>query len=165
MLTLTHGFLAGGLSGTGRVRQLPRVQIKSPTIITELTDPVTVPFQWKIEWKRWDGLPYTTNFAAGFAELESDLVYVLYYSRDGGSTWLNLKDGSAAVLERLPLNAAGVADPAKTIADSATGDESYSWSTPAASYPEGTYVIRIEAYRKSEPLHFAYHQEKVYVNR
>ena len=165
MLTLTHGFLAGGLSGTGRVKQLPRVQIKSPTIVTELTDPVTVPVQWKIEWKRWDGLPYTTNFAAGFTELESDLVYVLYYSRDGGTSWLNMKDGTAAALEQLPLNGAGLPDPAKTIADTITGDESFNWSTPAAAYPEGTYVIRIEAYRKSEQLHFAYHQEKVYVNR
>ncbi len=165
LLTLTHGFLAGGVSGTGRVKQLPRVQIKSPTIVTELSNPVTVPIQWKVEWKRWDGIKYTTSYSNTFTELESDLAYVLYYSRDGGSTWLNMKDGTAAELEKLPLNGAGVADPAKTVADTITGDESWTWSTPSAAYPEGTYVIRIEAYRKSEPLHFAYHQEKIYVNR
>ena len=95
----------------------------------------------------------------------NNIAYVLLYSRDGGSTWLNMKDESAATPGVLPLNAALVADPAKTVADAATGDESWAWSTPKATFPEGTYVFRVESYRKSEPLHYAYHQEKIYVNR
>lgn len=165
LITLAHGFLAGGVSGTGRVKQLPRVQIKYPTIVTELTNPVSIPIQWKVEWKRWDGLPYTSSYAASFAEAESDLAYVLSYSPDGGTTWVNMKDGTAVTPGRLPLNAAGVADPAKTVSDAATGDETFTWNTPAASYPEGSYLIRIEAYRKTEVLHYAHHEEKIYVNR
>ena len=165
MISLTHAFLAGGVSGTGRVKQVPRLQIKAPTIVTELSDPSAINIQWKIEWKRWDGLKYTTSYSNSFSEAESDLAYVLLYSRDGGRNWLNMKDGTSASPGTLPLNAAQVADPAKTVADAVAGDEAWSWTTPAATFPEGTYILRLEAYRKSEPLHFAYHQEKIYVNR
>jgi hypothetical protein len=45
------------------------------------------------------------------------------------------------------------------------GDETFTWATPAASFPEGTYLIRIEGYRTGESLHYAHHQEKIYVSR
>ena len=39
------------------------------------------------------------------------------------------------------------------------------WSTPAAGFPEGSYLVRIDAYRSSESLHYSQHMEKIYVNR
>ena len=36
---------------------------------------------------------------------------------------------------------------------------------PRPTYPEGTYMLRVEAYRAAETLHYAQHQEKIYVNR
>ena len=57
-------------------------------------------------------------------------------------------------------------DPLRTRTDSnAGGDESYAWGTPSGTIIEGSYVIRIEAYRTSEPLHYVQHMEKIYVNR
>ncbi|MCC7137445.1 MAG: hypothetical protein IT460_03340 [Planctomycetes bacterium] len=164
LLTLIHSTFAAGLAGPGRVKQLPRTQIVTPTAVTELDDPTTIPVRWKIEWKRWDGRKYTDSYADNFAETESDLVYVLLLSRDGGKTWRNMKTGDLAEQGVLPT-VNGLPDPDRTWPDAATGEETWTWSTPAASYPEGTYVLRIECYRTSEPLHYAAHQEKVYVNR
>ena len=164
LLTLIHSYFAAGLSGTGRIKQLPRAQITSPTIITELTNPSSIPVTWKTEWTRWDGKPYTTAFLGTFTEAESDLVYVPLYSRDGGRTWLNMKNGSTATLGVLPW-LGGVPNPALTVNDGGVGNETYTWNTPSATFPEGSYIIRIEAYRKTEPQHYAQHQEKIYVNR
>jgi hypothetical protein len=57
-------------------------------------------------------------------------------------------------------------DPARTLTDQVPGgDESFTWNTPALTYPEGSYLVRIEAYRASESLHYSQHVEKIYVNR
>ena len=60
---------------------------------------------------------------------------------------------------------AGAPDPALTLNDGGVGNESWVWNTPAATFPEGSYIIRIESYRKTEPQHYSQHQEKIYVNR
>ncbi len=165
LITLVHSFLAAGLPGTGRIKQLPRLQLLSPTIVTELTNPVSVPVIWKTEWKRWDGKPYTTGYAVGFTELESDLVYLVLYSKDGGQTWLNVKTNQPETPGVLPWIAGVGPDPARTKSDAATGNETYVWPTPVASFPEGTYMLRVEGYRRNEALHYVSHQEKIYVNR
>jgi hypothetical protein len=59
----------------------------------------------------------------------------------------------------------GAIDPASIWPDGGTGDESWSMSTPVATFPEGSYMIRIECFRQAENLHYALHQEKIYVNR
>ncbi len=165
MLSLVQSFFAAGVSGTGRIKQLPRPQILSPTIVSEISNPASIPIQWKTEWKRWDGLPYTSAYASTFAEQESDLVYVLLYSRDGGGTWLNMRTNEPATLGILPWIDGVGPDPLRTIPDAAVGNESWTWNTPASTFPEGTYMIRLEAYRKSEARHYAQHMEKIYVNR
>jgi type II secretory pathway pseudopilin PulG len=164
LITLVHSFFASGLTGPGRVKQLPRIQIVSPTIITELTDPVTVPIQWSVAWTRWDGLKYTSAYPNTFTELESDLVYVLLMSTDNGRTWTNMKTGEVSTPGTLPM-LAGVPDAARTWADAGTGNETWTWNTPKATYPEGSYLLRVDCFRKTENLHYASHQEKVYVNR
>ena len=167
LLSLLHGFLAAGEPGLPtRVRQLPRVEIVGPTLVTELRDPATIDVRWSTEWTRWDGRPYTASYASDFAETESDLVYVLMYSSDGGRTWLNMRDGSDAEPGSMPwLDGVGP-DPARTQGDLQAGaEEAWTWSTPSDAFPEGSYLIRIECYRATESLHFAHHQEKIYVER
>ena len=81
-----HGFLAAGTPALpNRVRQLPRVEIAAPTLVTELENPASIDVHWSTEWTRWDGRAYTESYAVDFNEDESDLVYVLMYSKDGGT--------------------------------------------------------------------------------
>jgi hypothetical protein len=167
MLTLIHSFFAAGLPATpNRIKQLPRLQVRNPTLVTELEDPVTIPVRWSTEWRRWDGNQYTSNYPVVFAENEAELVYVLMYSADGGATWKNMRDESPAEPGVIPwINGVGP-DPAKTLTDqNVNADETWNWPTPAGSFPEGTYLVRIESYRASESLHYSQHMEKIYVNR
>jgi prepilin-type N-terminal cleavage/methylation domain-containing protein len=167
MLSLIHSyFAAGDPAGVRRIKQLPRLQIVNPTIVTELNDPASIAVQWHLDWQRWDGLKYTNLYASTFAETQTDQCYVLLYSRDNGRTWLNMKDESVATPGVLPWIAGVGPDPARTKMDAVpAGDETFTWATPAASFPEGTYLIRIEGYRTGESLHYAHHQEKIYVSR
>ncbi len=160
VVSLVHSFFESGNPATGpRVVQLPRVQIKSPTEITELANPLTIPVHFGIEWKRWDGRPYTSATPSTFAENENDLVYVLSYSRDGGKHWLHVQDDSPATEGILPSN------PALVLNDTVSGDETYTWSVPAASFPEGSYLLRVECFRSDENLHYATHTVKFYIDR
>ena len=86
LMTLIHSFFAAGLPGTAdRIKQLPAHPGRNPTIVTELEDPARSTCSGATEWKRWDGSGYTTSYPANFTESESDLVYVLMYSADGGA--------------------------------------------------------------------------------
>jgi hypothetical protein len=168
MVSLIHSFLiagfqnaAAGITAANRIRQLPRVQILTPTIITELTNPATVPVTWHVEWKRWDGLPYTGQYAGAFAENEADLRYVPMWSNDNGATWFSMMDNTKpAVPGQRP------SDPAMVVGDAGVGmDETATWTTDAATFPRGSYLIRVDCYRGTNWLHYAYHQEKVYILR
>ncbi len=167
MLSLIHSYFAAGVpGGDNRINQLPRCQIQNPTLITELEDPAAINVQWSIEWKRWDGEKYTESYPDNFTEDETNLVYLLLYSTDGQDTWRNMVTGGIEQPGTLPWVEGVGPDPARTRTDSnAGGDESYAWATPSATIIEGSYVIRIEAYRTSEPLHYVQHMEKIYVNR
>jgi hypothetical protein len=160
MLTLIHGFLsAGDPALPAPIGLPPRLVITSPTAITEILNPSTISVTWHTEWRRWDGIKYTSTFPAGYAPSEAGLQYVLMYSTNNGATWRHMQDDSVATPGVLP--AAGL-----RVNDTVTpGDESYSWSTPAGSFPIGTYLIRIEAYRTGAQLHYSYHQERIYLNR
>ncbi len=167
MLSLTHSYFGAGVpGGDNRIKQLPRVEIQTPTLITELENPSSVPVTWSIEWRRWDGEKYTESYGDGFSESESDLVYVLMYSRDNGESWLNMLDDEEAIPGTVPWITGTGPDPAKTLQDlTPNDDETFTWNTPASSFPEGSYMIRVEAYRQTESLHYAQHMEKIFVNR
>jgi hypothetical protein len=45
------------------------------------------------------------------------------------------------------------------------GDEFFNWAVPDDLFPEGSYLIRVEAYREDKTLHFSYHQEKIFIDR
>jgi hypothetical protein len=103
-----------------------QVEILSPTLTTEISNPATLAVRWSTEWKRWDGLKYTSAFADDFAESEAELRYVPLYSRDGGRTWFNMLDDSQAQPGELPRNAAGAADASRTLTDlTPSGNETF----------------------------------------
>jgi len=158
VLSLAHSFFEAGVSAnTHRIPQLARVEIESPTDITELNDPSSVDVLFSTEWTRWDGLPYTETGA--FAEDESLLEYQILYSRDNGTTWLHVQDDEVAEL--------GVKsdDSTHLEADAGTGDETYSWDTPSSTFPESSYLLRVECYRQGSSVHYSWHQNKIFIQR
>ncbi len=168
-LSLIHSFLEAGLYDdaavcTGcpfRVSQLPRVQITNPNATTEIEDPAAVTVEWASTWSRWDGgVPltanaakrgYTPGYPVNFAE-PTAVRYQVMYSPDNGISWKWIDDNTKAL-------------PAVKRGDKLTTATSLSWTTPAASFPDGNYVIRVEAYRDGLSLHYSYHQFTAYIRR
>ncbi len=157
-LSLVYSFCdAGQVGNANRILQLPRVEIEEPTDITELNNPAAIDVLFGIDWTRWDGKPYTQ--VGTFGEDESQLQYVLMWSADEGDTYYYVQDGAAATPGTLPASALHIET------DTVGGDESYSWSVPSGTFPEGSYLLRIECYRDGAPLHFAWHQNRIYIQR
>ena len=160
VLTLLHSFFECGAAGlSNRILQPPRIEIDAPTDITELVNPSQIEVQWSIDWTRWDELPYTTATPSGFSENEASLEYVIMYSRDGGETWLHVQDDSLATPGIRPESAT------HRIGDQATGQETYTWDTPLAEFPESSYLLQIETYRQGQALHYSMHRTRFYLQR
>ena len=160
LLTMVHSFLEGGDPTLAhRIKMPPRVEIQSPTEITELNDPTQIPLTYDVFWVRWDGQAYTETTASSFVESEADLEYVLMYSRDNGQTWLYMADDTPAAAGERPLSSAYLT------ADQGIGQETYLWPTDPVNFPEGSYVVRVETYRNNQALHYSQHQVKVYITR
>lgn len=158
VLSLVHSFFESGVTtNTNRIKQPPRVEITSPTDISELNNPASINVQYDVHWTRWDGLPYTSS--GSYSESEAELEYAVLYSRDGGISWLYADDDSPAKLGERP------ADPGLLHADAVSGTETFSWSTPMASFPEGSYLVLVECFRIGSPIHFSYHKAKFFIAR
>ena len=164
-LSLIHSYLQAGLypvattetacgaACTGRVRQLPRVSITFPGINDDLKDPGSIPIQWASSWTRWDGNKYTPAYAANFAEAGT-VQYQVMYSADNGVTWA-----------WCDTSIAGTPTPGTRSATALITATSYSWSTPAATFPMANYLIRVEAYRQNFHLHYSFHQFRAFIRR
>ncbi len=160
VLSLLHSFFeAGNSTITNGVELPPRVEIVSPTDITELDDPSSIAVTWSTSWKRWDGAKYTESFSSSFSLPETNLQYVLMYSADGGTTFKYVQDDSLATPGTRPT------DPSYLMDDAVTGDETYSWATPVSKFPAGSYILLVECYRKNTTLHYSYHKTKIYIQR
>ncbi|MHC5063375.1 MAG: type IV pilus modification PilV family protein [Planctomycetota bacterium] len=160
LLTLFQSFFEAGDAGmTFRIQQPVRVEITGPTEITELLDPTTIDIQFQTSWLRWDNQPYTSSTPVGFTENEAEIDYVVMYSRDVGETWQYMQDDSPAEIGLRPTN------PAYLVADTGVGDETFVWPVPALNFPEGSYLIRVEAYRQNQALHYSQHMTKIYIER
>jgi hypothetical protein len=157
VLSLVHSFFeAGSTTNSLRIPQLPRFEIESPTDITELVSPSNIVIQYAIDWKRWDGLPYTAT--GSFAEDELQLDYVPMYSRDGGRTWRHIQDDTEATPGIRPAAV-------YLVPDSGVGAETFDWPVPAVSFPEGSYHLRFDCFRRGAAVHYSYHQTKIYIQR
>ena len=161
MLTLIHGFLsAGDPALPNPIALRPRTVLMAPTAITEIEDPLSITVRWHTERRRWDGIPYTTTFPPNLAPLDVTNEYVLTYSADNGKTWRHMLDDTLATPGVAPT------DPTLRMTDQvANGDEAYTWPTPEAKFPMGTYRIRVETYRAGARLHYSFHEERIYINR
>jgi prepilin-type N-terminal cleavage/methylation domain-containing protein len=146
-------FSPGGVPHASRVRELPRVEITYPNDDVDIDDPASLNVQWQPTWKRWDGLPYTPSYPDNFTE-DTTIRYAVLYSRDNGRTWLYMKDDQPATAGVRPDDAGYLQTAA-----------SFNWSLPAARFPRGNYLIRIEAYRDEVPLHYAFHQYRAFIKR
>jgi len=160
VLTMVQSFLEGAdPTMVHGITQLPRVEVESPTEITEILGLETIPVRFGVAWRRWDGQTYTTATPVGFTQPESDLDYVLMYSRDNGATWLICNRNTVATPGTRPTNALDITP------DAGNGAEVVNWSVPAASFPQGTYILRVECYRRGLSLHYAQHQVRIFINR
>ncbi|MFH1999791.1 MAG: hypothetical protein ABIK28_08925, partial [Planctomycetota bacterium] len=174
VLSLVHSFLTAGEPDTAdlpakRIEQLPRIEIRQPTIITELDDPDDILVQWSSDFLRWDGSKYTQYYPENFTDSDwvDHLRYVLLYSNDGGETWYYMEDsgGLPRVQATLGIMPSG-AEAAYLKQDlHAADDETFVWAVPEADFPEGSYLIRVECYRFNKTLHYAQHMEKIFIDR
>ena len=187
LLSLVYGFLTAGLYPSGgRVHELPRLSIKTPTSLTLIQDPASISVQWGIQWRRWDGQKYmnttmtvgshTYSYGDTWSEAdEPDLRYTLCYSSDNGTTWKFMKQTGVILVDAdnqvdansgyLPKSPAVGADAVRADLVSG-GDESFNWDVSDTDmFPQGTYLVRVEAFRNSLPMHYAQHMEKIYINR
>lgn len=157
VLTLVHSFFeAGSTTNTLRIQQLPRIEIESPTDITELQNPDSISIQYKATWKRWDDLPYTAS--GTFSEDESQLEYAIMYSNDGGTTWYHCMDDTLATPGTKP-------DSMHLVADAGLGSDRYTWSVPQERFPEGSYLLRIDCFRHGAQVHYSFHKTKIFIQR
>lgn len=161
VLSMLHSYFEVGMSSLpSRALMPPRLEIESPTIVSELRDPGSITIKYDIEWKRWDGQPYLAATSAGFSEDESQIYYVLYYSSDMGRTWRYLQDDSVALIATQPTSTTY-----KVMDWNPKAPETYTWATPAARFPRGTYLLRVEAYREGQALHYSHHMTQCYIDR
>jgi hypothetical protein len=158
VLSLVHSFFAAGDSSIAhRIKMPARVEIQSPNDISEIENPDQIAITFAARWQRWDGLPYTGGGTYG--EDESELEYAIYYSNDGGAVWHHIQDGSPGTPGTRPP------DPLHLVADSGPGDETFTWDVPSASFPEGSYLLRIDCFRAGSEAHYSYHKSKFFLGR
>ena len=135
-------------------------------MMTEINNPATIDIEWKIEWKRWDAIKYTDSYPDDYAGDEREVVYRLIYSKDGGDTWLNMKTDDPAEPGKLEWVEGIGPETRSTHSDwNAGGDEKWTWSVPADQFPKGSYLIRAEVFRKDQGRGYAFHEEKIHVDR
>ena len=162
LLSLVHSFFESGRynaanSYANHIEQVPRIVITSPDYTTNLSNPSSITIGWTRSWLRWDGDPYSSSFPNGYSE-STALSYTVMYSADNGSTWKYMQNDSAATPGVRPSSSA-------VLISTVSATPTYSWSTPSSTIPQGTYLIRVECYRDSIPLHYSYHQYRAFIRR
>lgn len=171
-LSLIQSYFNGGLYSDAsakptahHIRQLPRVAITQPNQNTNLKDPTSVTITWSANWHRWDDIPYTTAYPAGYAESGVTMTYQVMYSPTNGvpdkskgandTGWYFINDNKSATPGTLTTD---------TTEQFTT--TSASWNTSDTTmFPEANYIIRVEAYRNGYPLHYSFHQFRAFINR
>jgi len=166
LLTLIRSFLQSGLfngSGVNHVQQLPRTVITEPNDSISMPSPTTtVHIEWAPTWRKWDGNAYTSGYAGTYEEdpAGSSIIFQVLYSDDDGFTWKYTQDDTDAVAGVRSTNAAHFIT-GGPIALPLAPTYSHDWDT--SGFAQGNYTIRVEAYRADFPLHYSFHQYKVFI--
>ncbi len=155
VISLVNGMMNAGIPGTdGRIHQIPRLEITHPSEVDSLDDPNSIMLTWRTRWKRWDNTKYLDDYPTGFAETD-DLVYTVKYSIDSGGSWLYMQDDTPCFTGVRP-----------DTAHECSTTNNYDWDVSnEGAFPEGSYVIRVEVYRRDLLLHYAYHQRRIFIQR
>jgi len=155
VISLVNAMMNAGIPGTdGRIHQIPRLEITSPSEVDSLQDPSAIPIAWDTEWRRWDDEKYLNDYSNGFTESD-DLIHTVKYSIDSGATWRYMQDDSPCLT--------GVRPTGGYICSS---EDSYSWDVSnSGQFPEGSYIIRVEVYRDDLAMHYSYHQRRIFIQR
>ncbi len=163
---LTRRLLMSGLAGlyvaaepawTNAIQLQPLVSISSPAPDQKLSGPRSTLVTWRTPFVRFDGADYTPAFAA-FEGDESQLVYRVLTSADGGDSWVYANSSLPATVGTRP-------PAAELVFDSRKGDESMTVDLPVAEFPGGSYLIRVECYHRSRETHFSHHQVRIWIER
>ena len=166
LLTLIRSFLQSGLfngSGVNHVQQLPRTVITEPNDSISMPSPTTtVHIEWAPTWRKWDGNAYTSGYGGTYEEdpAGSSIIFQVLYSDDDGFTWKYTQDDTAAVAGVRSTNAAHFIT-GGPIALPLAPTYSHDWDT--SGFAQGNYTIRVEAYRADFPLHYSFHQYRVFI--
>jgi hypothetical protein len=179
-VTLIESFFWGGVYSDGgtapnstRITQLPQVVITNPNAQTDISNPSSpLPIQWQENWSRWDGRRYTPQYASNFSECTNCsgvLTSYVLYSVDGIS-WKYIQNDADATPGVRPIQRNTPPTTADTNLENAVAIDGAStnttWDiTDSAKFPQGTYIIRVETYRTNIPLHYSFHQYRIFINR
>jgi type II secretory pathway pseudopilin PulG len=157
VLSLTDAFLRSGqgLSNT-RIRELPRILIL-PFTADELNNTPNLTIDWSMTWFRWDGQKYVDAYPDDFIE-DTNTSHRILYSTDQGLTWKNVIDDSDAKPGQRPTSAGEYVLTGR--APNIT-PLSYVWNG-FGDLCQGSIVIRVEAFRDNLPLHYSYHQMRIF---
>lgn len=149
LVSMIRGFMDAGepVPGPDLIVQLPRIEFTAPDPTDEFINPGTIDFDWNLEWRRWDGEPYTENYLATYTSAAA-VSYVFKYSDDNGINWYFADDNTATTAGERNL-AHAVSRP-------------YTWNV--AGFARGTYLVRVEVYRDNNSLHYSYHQMQFYLD-
>lgn len=145
-----------GLQGlTGRILQLPRIEILEPQAGVSVS-PDGFTLRWKTDWRRFDDQPYTSAYPEGFNESESDLVYRILWSNDDCASFTSALTGRSTTIGTWP-------EVDDCLRDTSTGTESFTLS-PATSLSDGVYVFILEAWRANGQCHSSSQRLKITIN-
>lgn len=150
IMAMLKTFLDCGLySGQDHIVQVPRVSFVKPTITDSYDNVSNIAIEWQYKWKRWDNEKYSSEYADTFSESEP-LEFSLMYSSDQGRSWQYCSDNTPATA-------------AQRKSGYTTTSTTFTWNV--SLFPRGSYILRIECYRKNILLHYSYDQIQIYLNK
>lgn len=158
LLALRGLHVAGHPAFDDEVPPVPRMLVLAPSSGFRAVDVTVLPIRWRVEFRRFDGAPYTSAYPPGYDGDERDLAYRVLVSDDQGATWRDARTDE-------PVDPSAVSDPSVLLADSGPGDESLVLDLPAERFPAGSYRFRVVCIDTARGAHRAWHEVDVTVLR
>jgi hypothetical protein len=126
----------------------PLVTLSEPVHGETFENPAAINTAWNIEWVRFDGKPYSSNFPPGWTPNGVPVAFNAKFSADNEKTWKFINTGAEALL--------GVHNSGQNVTSGVAWDVS--------GLPDGNYVFRLEGFT-NRALHYAFHNARVRIKR